>query len=285
MVWDDKRKQALKIRFTIGPLLLLAIGLIYYIDVKWGGQGRLSAGLLAILGLVGLWEFVAMWKEVKRPIAAAPLMLIGLLTFIAGFRPTELGEAWLPFLHLWIGAFVLLLGSMLWGLSPKRHARAVEAAATALLAYLWIVSPMYLGQKLALWALPVLLFIVLVSKGGDIGAYLVGSAIGKHKLIPHVSPGKTVEGFVGSLLTSCLLAWLLGGLVGNPSLNVWALLLLGVTINLATQLGDLSESLLKRSCGVKDSSTLLPEHGGILDLVDSLLFAIPVYILTYILLT
>jgi phosphatidate cytidylyltransferase len=285
MAWDEKRKKALRTRFTIGPLLLLAIGLIYYADTHWGGNGHLSAALLGILGLVGLWEFVAMWKEVQRPVATGPLMLIGLATFLEGPRSLSMGQPWLPMLYLWTGSFVLLLGSMLWGLSRKRHEQAVEAAAAALLGYLWIVAPMYLGQKMAMWALPMLLFVVLVSKGGDIGAYLVGSAIGKRKLIPHVSPGKTVEGFVGSLLTSCLLAWLLGGWIGDPSLTVWGLLLMGLAINLATQLGDLSESLLKRSCGVKDSSTLLPEHGGILDLVDSLLFAIPVFILMHMLLT
>ena len=265
MAWDPKTKKALRTRFTIGPLLLLGIGLIYYADLHWGGRGRLSAALLGLLGMIGLWEFVAMRKEVGKPVASAPLMLAGLLTFAQA-------------LDLQTIAFVLLLGSMLWGLSPKRHESAVDATAAALLGYVWIVAPMYLGQRLALGALPSLLYVVLVSKGGDIGAYLVGSTIGKHKLIPHVSPGKTIEGFVGSVLTSALLAWLLAAPMGVTD-PLWALLLLGLALNLATQLGDLSESLLKRSCGVKDSSTLLPEHGGVLDLVDSLLFAIPVYLL------
>ncbi len=257
MAWDEKKKKALRTRFTIGPLLLLAIGLIYYADLSWGGRGRISAALLGVMGLVGLWEFVAMWKDVKKPVATAPLILAGLVIFLEGPRSWNIEAGAFPVFYLVGVAFLLLLGSMFWGLSPKRYERAVEAAAAALLGFCWIVAPMYLGQKLAVASLPSLLFVVLVSKGGDIGAYLVGSAIGKHKLIPHVSPGKTIEGFAGSVLTACLLSWLLAGPLHQIG-TVWGLLLMGLAINLATQVGDLSESLLKRSCGVKDSSTLLP---------------------------
>jgi phosphatidate cytidylyltransferase len=119
------------------------------------------------------------------------------------------------------------------------------------------------------------LFVVLVCKGGDIGGYCVGRLLGRRKLIPHVSPGKTIEGALGSLGASVALAVALRGPLLAPAveLPLWLALVAGVVLNVTTQTGDLIESLLKRRCGAKDSSRLLPAHGGVLDLIDSLLFS------------
>ncbi|MHB1224392.1 MAG: phosphatidate cytidylyltransferase [Gemmatimonadaceae bacterium] len=125
-----------------------------------------------------------------------------------------------------------------------------------------------------------LLFPVVLTWASDIGAYFVGRAIGRHKLIPSVSPGKTVEGAVGGLVASALVAWIYVVFVLRPvahlSLTPVAIVLFGVAISIAAQLGDLAESLFKRDAGVKDSSRLIPGHGGVLDRVDSLLFVLPV---------
>ncbi len=123
--------------------------------------------------------------------------------------------------------------------------------------------------------LPSVFYVVLVCKSGDIGAYLVGSTLGKHKLIKHISPGKTVEGAVGSMVLSAVTAVLLRGPMLDPVLvlGLTGALGLGIMLNITTQAGDLIESLLKRRCGVKDSGSLLPAHGGVLDMVDSLLFS------------
>lgn len=107
----------------------------------------------------------------------------------------------------------------------------------------------------------------------DAAAYLVGRKIGKHKLAPKISPGKTVEGSVAGLLGAVLFVGALGWWVGLP---VWSAALLGVTLGVVGQLGDLFESWLKRRAGVKDSGALLPGHGGVLDRFDSLLFVAPV---------
>jgi phosphatidate cytidylyltransferase len=119
------------------------------------------------------------------------------------------------------------------------------------------------------------LFVVLVCKGGDIGGYCVGRLLGRRKLIPHVSPGKTIEGALGSLGASVALAVALRGPLLAPAVDLplWLALVAGVVLNVTTQTGDLIESLLKRRCGAKDSSRLLPAHGGVLDLIDSLLFS------------
>ena len=148
-----------------------------------------------------------------------------------------------------------------------------------------------------------LLYLMLVVWAGDIAAYYVGRAIGRHKLAPRISPGKTWEGTIASVLGAVLVAFLLFHfmpaiylflgrvrLVALPEsalfgeINVppqftpaplWAVLLFGFCINIAAQLGDLVESAIKRGAGSKDSGTLLPGHGGVLDRIDALLFALP----------
>lgn len=110
---------------------------------------------------------------------------------------------------------------------------------------------------------------------GDTGAYFVGRAIGRHKLYPKVSPKKTIEGALGGLVASVaaavIVAW---GWI--PELDLVHAGLIGLLGGFSAQVGDLVESLLKRSAGVKDSGTLLPGHGGMLDRVDGVIFAFPV---------
>jgi phosphatidate cytidylyltransferase len=110
---------------------------------------------------------------------------------------------------------------------------------------------------------------------GDTGAYFAGRAFGRHKLAPVLSPKKTWEGAIGGLLTSMAGAVLFGWLFGLD-LSWWGIALLGGLLDVFGVLGDLAESMLKRAFGVKDSGSILPGHGGILDRVDSVLFAGPV---------
>jgi phosphatidate cytidylyltransferase len=155
-----------------------------------------------------------------------------------------------------------------------------------------------------------LLYVMLVVWCGDIAAYYVGRAIGRHKLAPRVSPGKTWEGAIASVVAAMFVGWLLFHFLGpisaalrdigllssfgytyyspNPVLQsplgsapLWLVLLFGAVTNIAAQLGDLVESALKRGAGVKDSGTLLPGHGGVLDRIDALLFALPVGTIFY----
>lgn len=154
------------------------------------------------------------------------------------------------------------------------------------------------------------LFLMLVVWTGDIAAYYVGSAIGKHKLAPRVSPGKSWEGTIASAIAAAVVSVLLlrfasaiylalgrihlldiSAMSLNPpgatdrllqSVPVWIAVLFGLCVNVAAQLGDLVESALKRGAGVKDSGTLLPGHGGVLDRIDALLFAAPLGWLFYV---
>ena len=120
-----------------------------------------------------------------------------------------------------------------------------------------------------------LVFGLVVSWIGDTGAYYVGKNFGKRKLAPRVSPGKTWEGAMASVAVSALAGALaLPRLI--PGVGIGKALLLAVAANVAGQVGDLAESAIKRGAGVKDSGTLLPGHGGLLDRVDSSMFALPV---------
>jgi phosphatidate cytidylyltransferase len=130
----------------------------------------------------------------------------------------------------------------------------------------WPSTPAGLG-----WTL----LVILVTWIADTAAYLVGRSMGRNKLAPHLSPNKTIEGAIGGLVGAALVSlacFTLFGLPGGPIAAIVSGLLLGI----AGQIGDLSESLLKRQAGIKDSGDLIPGHGGILDRIDALLFAFPV---------
>ena len=126
------------------------------------------------------------------------------------------------------------------------------------------------------------LFLILVTKMGDAGAFVVGNVLGRHTLISRISPRKTVEGFVGAVVFSAASALAARSMLGAQQVfgrpvTPLVVLLLGCLLGVIGQLGDLAESLLKRDCQVKDAGTLMPGLGGILDVLDSLLFTAPLF--------
>ena len=175
---------------------------------------------------------------------------------------------------------------------------AYPAAAASAFAFAYIALPMgMLVQLRGQWAGAFwLLYLLLVVWAGDILAYFVGRSLGKHLMAPRISPRKTWEGAAASLVASLgvgvlvfnhslpISSFLLrvglierrDGLFGLEKPELWPVILLTVALNIAAQLGDLVESLIKRGAGVKDSGTILPGHGGMLDRIDALLFAAPV---------
>ena len=122
------------------------------------------------------------------------------------------------------------------------------------------------------------LYFILVTKFSDTGAYAVGSLIGKHKMIPRVSPGKTWEGFGGAIVVSTAASLVFTHCLGDkmPGMTSFHAVVLGVVLSMTAVVGDLIESLFKREAGVKDSGKFFPGIGGILDLLDSLLFNAPI---------
>jgi phosphatidate cytidylyltransferase len=121
------------------------------------------------------------------------------------------------------------------------------------------------------------LYLIAVTKFADMGAYLTGSVVGRHLMVPHISGKKTWEGFFGAIVFALLCSLALFKLMPGhlPALNWTHATVLGLLLGLAAVLGDLAESIIKRSTDVKDSGNLLPGIGGALDLVDSLLFTAP----------
>ena len=172
------------------------------------------------------------------------------------------------------------------------------AAAASVFAFTYIALPMgMLVQLRQQWAGAFyLLYLLLVVWAGDIFAYFVGKSIGRHLMAPRVSPKKTWEGAAASVLASVAVGWLLfyyssslssallragliqrrDGLFGLEQPAMGPVIILTIALNIAAQLGDLVESLIKRGAGVKDSGVILPGHGGMLDRIDALLFAAPV---------
>jgi phosphatidate cytidylyltransferase len=175
---------------------------------------------------------------------------------------------------------------------------AYPAAAASVFAFTYVALPMgMLVQLRQQWAGAFyLLYLLLVVWAGDIFAYFVGKAIGRHLMSPRVSPKKTWEGAAASLAASVGVGWLMfnyallissallrvgliqrrDGLFGLEQPAMGPVILLTIVLNIAAQLGDLVESLIKRGAGVKDSGAILPGHGGMLDRIDAMLFAAPV---------
>ena len=276
----------LRIRLILGPAMLALIAGVYYVDLRWTA-GRLSAALIGLLAIGGVAEYVAMMRRAGHAVPA--VLLISFSAMLAG--SAFLFEGWKQvdreLYPLVLGTSLLLFPIAVHSLTRDRMKQGLAEQGAALLGFVWIAWPLYLAQGMAIRHLPSILFVLVVCKGGDIGGYLIGRALGKHKLIPHVSLGKTVEGSLGSVVTSCAIAVATLDLLTPPEagLGLTAAIGIGIMLNVGGQIGDLVESLLKRSCGVKDSSGLLPAHGGILDLVDSLLFSVPAYFLLLVTLT
>ena len=141
----------------------------------------------------------------------------------------------------------------------------------ALFSYMFYIRTLH--PKQGAW---LVLFLILVTKIGDVGAYMVGNLLGQHTLIVRISPRKTVEGLIGAVLFSGITAVVVRSMLGHPPHPFWCLIL-GLFLGLCGQVGDLAESLLKRDCQIKDTGSLMPGLGGVLDIIDSLLFTAPLF--------
>jgi phosphatidate cytidylyltransferase len=201
-----------------------------------------------------------------------------------------------PALSLAAVVFVGVLGATIWRRGVA--GRPLTAASVTIFGAVYTGGTLSFGYALRYhpyafadaqvfsWSVPsgalLVMLPLLVTWASDIGAYAVGRTIGKHKLMPSVSPGKTIEGAVGGLFGSVVVAWAFGNQVLRPAAQLgfkwypWGLILFGIVVSVAAQIGDLAESLLKREADVKDSSRIIPGHGGVLDRLDSLFFVLPV---------
>ncbi len=195
--------------------------------------------------------------------------------------------AW-PFLTF---TAIILTGFVVQGLQFDRPGRTMAKIAGTLLAvaYLGVLAAFtiqtrwFAGPRQGLLAL---VFLFSTAKGADTGAYAIGRLIGKHKLWPALSPSKTIEGALGGLVFGILAALIVVAVsrfwMRAPTLSVTAAVIYGAIVSTAAQLGDLMESMIKRDCLRKDASSSVPGFGGVLDVIDSILFAGPIAFLLWI---
>jgi phosphatidate cytidylyltransferase len=231
------------------------------------------AVLVTVFIAIGLFEFFTMVQNKGIFIYKYAGITIGTVIPIAIFFRFQLPE-WLELALMVIVCFCLFLLQF----TRQDSSQAIVGISTALFGIIYV--SWFLSYSFKIYYLPnggkgALLFLALITKGTDFGAFLFGSTIGRHNLIARISPKKTIEGALGGLALGVLFAYLARALL--PGIPLREILVLGCFLGIVGQVGDLSESLIKRDCQVKDSGSLIPGLGGVLDVVDSLLFTAPIF--------
>jgi phosphatidate cytidylyltransferase len=254
----------------------IAIAIVYYGD--WA-----LAILLSVLAALAAWELFRIARETGVvPLEPAGIALAALLPIAV--HAQRLGLYSLSLTTL-VALLLLLFASTIWLRGPTGKPLASVAITAFGVAYAGLFSYIYAlryhdyavgaAAGTALVLLPVLL-----TWATDIGAYMFGRTFGRKKLIPSISPGKTVEGAVGGLGLAIVICLLYVRFIlmryAQLGLTIQGAVLFAIVVSVAAQTGDLAESLLKREAGIKDSSRIIPGHGGILDRFDSLLFVMPI---------
>jgi phosphatidate cytidylyltransferase len=254
----------------------LSIAVVYFGD--WA-----LAIMLSVLAALAAWEFFRMARETGLfPLEPAGITIAALLPIAIHAQRHGVYNLSLTAL---VAIALLLFASTIWLRGPAGKPLG-SVAVTAF-------GVLYAGQFAYIYALryhdyavgaaagtALVLLPVLLTWATDIGAYAVGRSVGRRKLIPAVSPGKTVEGALGGLAIAIIVCLFYVRFILMPvahlALTIQGAVLFAIVVSIAAQTGDLAESLLKREAGLKDSSRIIPGHGGVLDRFDSLLFVMPI---------
>ncbi|CAH0524948.1 phosphatidate cytidylyltransferase [Vibrio hippocampi] len=276
-------KQRIITALILAPLVVWGI---FSLPLTWF--------LLALAGitLVGAWEWTQFTLNQSRITALIPITVVTVASLV--FIPTDvvtlnqinathlsilgIGTGW------WLFASALTLtypkSSAIWQHSNfLRHLFGV----LTLLPFLWSILILrgheypidsFYGAKLVL-------FVCLIVWAADSGAYFAGKSLGKHKMAPKVSPNKTIEGLIGGIVTALIVAWGSSELLDIRFSSFASMMVITLATVVISVLGDLVESMFKRVSAIKDSSNIIPGHGGILDRVDSLTAAFPIFALLY----
>jgi phosphatidate cytidylyltransferase len=251
----------------VSRVLIAIAGLPLVLGMVWLGGWWLWL-LLAVGTLIALHEFYGMARPL-RPLVAAGYVA-GVFTLVGA---TWGGLQWMlaGFLSVFVLAFVLN------GIAETR-APATVAISSTVFGAAWVgfgLGHLILLRDIPIHAQLACFTVLLAVFAADTFAFFVGRVIGRHKLAPVLSPGKTWEGFVGGSLAAVFVAFVALYQDRDTFLVIWQAIVLGIVVALAEAVGDLFESALKRDMRVKDTGRLLAGHGGVLDRIDSLLFAIP----------
>lgn len=267
------------------------IAAIFYLPLPY-----FSALMLAVMG-IGAWEWGPLmgFSNKRRRLAFVVItsILIGCLWYSFPLLDMWLSTTELQPLIiyiLWVAVAWWILSATLTFLYPRyskfwsshRSVRGVFGWLTLVptwLAFIVLRSSEY--QTDTYQGAQLIMFLFLMVWSADIGAYFVGKSFGKNKLLPNVSPGKTMEGFIGGVVVACVLVSVAGISMSWNAEQFYLVIPITVLITTVSVLGDLNESMFKRQAGIKDSGSILPGHGGILDRIDSLTATAPIYALCY----
>ncbi len=243
--------------------------------------------LIALLAVTGLAEFRRMQQQNTYTVGL--LDVLGAITIVSTMYAASVLENMQSgdMLTMLLGPFAVYLAARFIAELYLRNDNPFLSIATSAAVMMYVVvplammSPLYfiVGNKILVLCIFIMIWI------NDTGAFVCGSLLGRHHLFPRISPKKTWEGFVGGMLftvgAAIVMQTCFEGSLGNISISSAALL--GAVVSVAATLGDLVESMLKRTAGVKDSGHIIPGHGGILDRIDSLLLVVPATLIFYLL--
>ena len=268
----------------ISTVVLWSVALV----IAFSGYEFAFYALICAFGLIALWEFYRMLDHRGLPNFKITAMICGAVMLVGSFYYfAKMGPARSYDFEVAVLVFFLLTVFARQMFARLRHDEPLQTMAYTLfglLYVLWLFNFMtkivYLTPRSSSGAVTgqfYCLYLIAVTKFSDMGAYLVGSAVGRHLMIPHISAKKTWEGFFGALAFALLASLMLFKLMpGHLAALDWThATVLGLLLGFAAVVGDLAESIVKRSTGVKDSGNFLPGIGGALDLIDSLLFTAP----------
>ena len=283
----SKAKVFLRRLFSFVVLWTVVVGGLF------SGNRFISDGLFLVVIMVlaglGLWEFYGLAEKRQLVcfkwwgIGGGVLLMLGTFLHLQGLlgianSPARVNDFETIFL------IVFVLGLCLRQFVSRSNTAGLLAISTTLFGLMYVPWLLNFIQKITYFptlkgtGIYYLLFFIVVTKFSDIGAYVTGTLLGRHKMIPRISPNKTWEGFGGAIVFSTAASLVFAQLAGTERLigmNWHHATILGVLLSVAAGGGDLIESLFKREAGVKDSGRLFPGIGGILDLLDSLLFNAP----------
>ena len=281
MTWKRVATAAVLIPFVVGLVL-------------WGSTAIVALGLALVI-LLALFEYFALGEAIGHRgyrfwTSACALVMVYFQWLTTVLNWTKVGgfvyASWQMRVGVYLtrllpraedAIFLFVLGIAVITLLTKRPlVETLPAAGISSSALVLVALPLSYAIRLhgsGVQGPVILLFVLVVVWIGDTAAYFVGRSIGRHKLAPHLSPKKTWEGTVASFLGSIVVAFIFARYMTVPLPHLLAMAALG---NVAGQAGDLLESAYKRSAGIKDSGSVLPGHGGVLDRIDALILAIPV---------
>jgi len=271
------------VRF-ITTIALWSVALV----IAFSGYELAFYALICVFGLIALWEFYGMLDHRSLPNFKVTGMICGTVMLVGSFYYfAKIGPAQSYDFETAVLLFFLLTVFARQMFARLRHDEPLQTMAYTLFGLLYVLWLFNFITKIV-YVMPrsssgavtgqfYVLYLIAVTKFSDMGAYLTGSVIGRHLMVPHISAKKTWEGFFGALVFALLCSLALFKLMpGHLSVLTWThATILGLLLGFAAVIGDLAESIIKRSTGVKDSGNLLPGIGGALDLLDSLLFTAP----------